>query len=169
MVMIMQTVSACSSSEVSQYGDSELQLDLKQFFSGKLKAYGIVKNHKGKVIRHFSADIDASWQGNKGTLDEVFYFSDGEEQTRVWTLEPNNNGIYHATANDVVGKHPMTIVGNALFMEYVLQLPWKGKTLDVKVDDRMFLVAENRIINESSFYKWGFNVANVQLVIEKLD
>jgi len=62
---------------------------------------------------------------------------------------------------------PMFVAGNALFMKYVLQLAYNGGSLDVTVDDRMFLVTENRIINESIFSKFGIQVASVQLVIEK--
>lgn len=168
VILMMQSLTACSTTDVNDYGDSKLVLKPQVFFDGQLKAYGVVKDYKGEVIRHFSADIAASWKDDVGTLDEDFVFSDGEKQKRIWTLKPTVQGIYFASANDVVGEHAMSVAGNALFMEYVLQLPYKGKTMNVKVDDKMFLVDEKRIINESIFYKWGVKVASVQLVIEKL-
>ena len=52
-------------------------------------------------------------------------------------------------------------------LKYILKLNYKGKIININVDDKMFLVNPDRIINESIFYKWGFKVGSVQLVIEK--
>jgi hypothetical protein len=160
-------VSACSQQSIQRYENEKPLINIEQFFNGKLAAHGVVKNRQGQVIRHFSADISASWQGGIGTLDEHFVFSDGEKTQRIWTLKPNGVGKFIASANDVVGDSDMSVAGNAIFMEYILQLPYKDSILDVTVDDKMFLVNDSRIINESIFTKWGFRVATVQLVIEK--
>jgi hypothetical protein len=169
LVLLMTLfTAACSSQKVSDYKDNSPKLVVSEFFNGKLKAHGVVKNRSGEVIRHFSADIDASWQDGIGTLDEDFVFNDGEEQKRIWTLTPNKSGEYIATANDVVGKHKMQVAGNALFMDYILTIAYKGSDMNISVDDKMFLVTPQRIINESVFYKFGFKVGSVQLVIEKI-
>jgi hypothetical protein len=64
----------------------------------------------------------------------------------------------------------MTAKGNALFMKYVLRIELdSSSTLDVKVDDKMFLVSESHIINESKMSKWGIDVGSVQLSIIKQD
>lgn len=159
---------SCSSANIEQYAANKPQLVLEEFFNGALVAHGIVRNRGGDVIRHFSADINAVVKDGVITLDEHFVFNDGEKQQRIWVLTPQADGSYMAKANDVIGEHPMQILGNALFMRYVLDLPYKDGTLSVSVDDKMFLVAKDRILNESVFYKWGFKVASVQLVIEKL-
>ena len=137
------------------------------FFNGKLNAYGVVKNRQGHVIRTFKADINAYWQDSMGVLEEDFIFDDGEKQHRRWELHKQDNSTYIATANDVVGSHQMLIVGNALFMDYLLEINFNNKPLLVKVVDRMFLVNDGHIMNESKFYKWGIHVGSVQLVIEK--
>lgn len=164
----MPLLAACSAKTAQDYSDWQPQLVPENFFQGQLVAHGVVTNWQGDVIRHFNADIEANWQDGVATLDEHFVFNDGEKQRRVWTLASKGNGLYQAAANDVVGTHDMRVAGNALFMQYVLRMPYKGKTLDVKVDDKMFLVTDKRIINQSVFYKWGIQVAKVQLVIEKL-
>ncbi len=167
-LLIAVLLASCSTAGLESYAENKPVLDPAEFFNGELKAYGVVKKRNGDVIRYFTADILASWRGNTGTLDETFYFDDGEIQKRVWTLKGDGAGSYLASANDVVGEHPMAFSGNALFMNYVLRLAYRDSTIDVKVDDKMFLVDERRIINESVFYKWGFRVASVQLVIEKI-
>lgn len=166
LAMIMPLL-ACSTTDLQRHAESTPKLSVKDFFNGKLTAHGIVKNRSGEVIRYFSADIDASWDDSVGTLDEHFLFDDGEKQQRIWTLSEQDDGSFLAKANDVIGEHPMFVAGNALFMKYVLQLAYGDGTINVTVDDRMFLVNEKRIINESIFTKFGFRVASVQLVIEK--
>lgn len=158
----------CSSVELEQYADNQPQLDVRTFFNGELTAEGIVKNRSGTVTRYFTATIVASWNDNgQGRLDEVFIFNDGEEQQRTWILAPLDQHRYQATANDVVGEHLLETAGNALFMAYVLRIPYKDGTLDVSVEDRMYLVDDNTIINESTLYKFGFRVGSVVLTIQR--
>ena len=94
-------------------------------------------------------------------------FDDGEEQTRVWTLERTAAGAYIATAGDVIGESQMKVLGNSLFMQYVLRIPYGDGTIDVNVDDRMYLVSDTVLLNESVMSKWGFNVGQITLVIQK--
>jgi len=166
-VMLM-ALAACSSTEIQVYSGNTPKLNMREFFNGKLTAHGIVKNRSGKVIRYFNATIDAYWDNDGvGYLDETFVFSDGERQERVWKLVPAGENTFVATANDTVGESIAETSGNALFLNYVLELPYKGSTMNVNVDDRMYLVNENTLLNESVLKKFGFRVASIALVIEK--
>jgi len=159
---------ACSSISVEDYATNKPQMVAEEFFNGKLLAHGIVKDRAGKVIRYFSASIDASWRDGIGTLDESFVFDDGEQQTRVWTLKPTGQNSYLATAGDVIGDGKMTVAGNSVFLDYVLRVPYDGDSIDLRIDDRMYLVSERVLLNESIMTKWGFEVGSLMLVIEKL-
>ncbi len=160
-------ISACSSITVEQYADNEPQLVAEKFFNGQLTAHGIVKDRSGQVIRYFSANIKAYWVDGIGTLDESFVFDDGERQTRVWKLKPNADGTYVATAGDVIGEGKMKVAGNSLFLDYVLRIPYGDGTVDLRIDDRMYLVSDKVLLNESVMTKWGFKVGQITLVIEK--
>ena len=161
------TLTGCSAVPIEEYAENSPVLVAETFFSGELIASGIVKDRSGRVIRYFNAIIDASWEGGVGTLDEQFVFDDGEEQTRVWTLERTAAGAYIATAGDVIGESQMKVLGNSLFMQYVLRIPYGDGTIDVNVDDRMYLVSDTVLLNESVMSKWGFNVGQITLVIQK--
>ncbi|MDJ0778710.1 MAG: DUF3833 domain-containing protein [Gammaproteobacteria bacterium] len=161
-------LASCSSVSIEDYADNRPTLTLEKFFDGKLVAHGIVKNRSGKVIRYFNADIDASWENGVGTLDEVFVFDDGERQTRVWKLTPNGDGSYIGTAGDVIGEGSLRVAGNSMFLDYVLRIPYEGDTIDLRIDDRMYLVSDRVLLNESVMTKWGFEVGEILLVIEKL-
>jgi hypothetical protein len=121
------------------------------------------------VTRYFNATLEGSWDDGIGTLAEEFLFDDGEVQYRTWTMTPDENGQYIATANDVTGFGEVKISGNALFMNYVLQVPYDGDVLEVNVDDRMYMVKEGVVINESVMTKFGFDVGYLSIVIQKTD
>ena len=161
-------LAGCSTVTVEDYADNRPELRLEEFFDGKLAAHGIVKNRGGEVIRYFSAEIDAWWEDGVGTLDERFVFDDGERQTRVWKLVPRGDGTYTGTAGDVIGEGILRVAGNSLFLDYVLRIPYGDDTIDLRIDDRMYLVSERVLLNESVMTKWGFQVGEIVLSIEKL-
>lgn len=161
-------LAACASVEVGDYAGNAPAMVPQAFFSGTLVAEGVVKNRGGRVIRRFTADIDASWRDGVGTLEEDFVFDDGERDRRVWTLRPHPDGGFIGTAGDVVGEGRASVAGNAMFLDYVLRLPWRDGTIDVGVDDRMYLVSEDVLINESTLSKFGFRVGEILLTIRRL-
>lgn len=161
-------LTACGTVAVTDYSEATPELVLEEFFSGPLTAHGVVKDRSGKVIRQFSASIDASWKDGVGTLVEDFEFNDGELQQRIWTLTPTGDNRYIGTAGDVVGEGKLQVAGNSLFLDYVLRIPYRNGTVDVRVDDRMYLVAEDVLINESTLNKFGWRVGELLLVIQRV-
>lgn len=160
-------LAGCGSVNVDTYSDNRPALVLEEFFDGRLTAHGVVKNRSGEVIRYFNADIKAYWRNGTGTLEEDFVFDDGEEQRRVWTLTPDGRGGYLGTAGDVVGEGEVSVAGNSMFLNYVLRIPWGDGTLDLRIDDRMYLVNPDVLINESRMLKFGIEVGEIVLVIER--
>ncbi|MEE4662035.1 MAG: DUF3833 domain-containing protein [Halieaceae bacterium] len=161
----LAVLTACSNVTVEDYQQGKPLLTPETFFDGKLTAHGVVMNRAGKVTRHFNADIDAYWRDGVGTLDEDFVFDDGEQQKRVWTLTPDGNGGYIGRAGDVIGDGSLSYAGNAMFLDYVLRVPYGDGSIDLRVDDRMYLVAPNVLINESRLSKFGVNVGRLLLTI----
>jgi hypothetical protein len=157
----------CSPVTVQDYAGNSPTLVPEHFFDGSLTAHGVLKDRSGKVIRSFSADIKAYWEKGVGTLEEDFLFDDGEQDRRVWTLRPTGDGSYTGTAGDVVGDGQLTVAGNSMFLEYVLRIPYGDGTLDLHIDDRMYLVSKTVLINESKMTKFGFEVGELLLVIER--
>lgn len=171
LVSFAMALSACSSPQLQDYSDNQPVLNPEEFFDGALTAHGVVKNRSGKVIRYFTATIDASWKNGQGTLDERFEFNDGEIQHRVWTLVPKEGGnkyaeqTYKATAGDVIGPGRAQVSGNAMRLDYTLEIDFRDRKLQLAVEDWMWLVDENTIINQSILRKWGFRVGTIQLTI----
>jgi len=166
--LLLLTLIGCSSITVEDYAGNRPTLVPESFFDGELMAHGVVKNRSGKVIRYFNADIKAYWQNGIGTIEEDFLFDDGEKDRRVWTLRPSGNDRYTGTAGDVVGEGKVHFAGNSMFLDYVLRIPYNDGTLDIHIDDRMYLVDPDTLINESRMTKFGFDVGEILLVIRRL-
>jgi hypothetical protein len=167
LLLLAVVMTGCTSMAVERYAEQRPELVPEEFFDGRLTAHGVVKNRGGEVIRRFNAEITAYWKDGVGTLEEDFLFDDGEEQRRVWTLRPTGEGAYAGTAGDVVGEGQVTVAGNAMFLDYVLRIPYGDGTLDLRIDDRMYLVSPDVLINESKMKKFGLRVGEILLVIER--
>ena len=162
---MLTLLTACGNTSVDDYQAREPAFAPEDFFNGALTAHGVVKDFSGTAIRHFSADIVGCWSSGIGTLDEDFVFDDGEQQKRVWTLTPNGDQAYIGTAGDVVGEGHARWQGNAMFLDYTLHIELEDMAIDLKIDDRMYRVSDNVVINESKMRKYGFGVGAILLTI----
>jgi Protein of unknown function (DUF3833) len=160
------TLAGCATVDVANYRAERPALDLAEYFNGTVDGWGMFQDRSGRVIRRFTVRIDAKWDGNRGTLDEHFEFSDGEKQNRIWTLVKDGDR-YTGTAGDVVGTGQGIQQGNAFNMRYVLRVPWSGRTIDVDMDDWMWRIDEQTVLNRTAMTKFGFRVGEVTLSFRK--
>lgn len=158
---------ACSSVDVAHYQSVEPKFDLFEFFSGDLKASGIVRTRSGKVTRYFNADIRAYIKDDVLYLDEVFEFNDGEVDKRLWEISRVADNRFRGVANDIVGEAEGASSGNALRWAYSMVLTVNGRNIQVDFDDWIFQTSEDTLINVTDIKKWGFKVGEVVLVISK--
>ena len=185
LLIILTTLilTACSSVDINSYQANQPKLVLNEFFNGDLTAHGIIKNRSGEVIRYFNVTMTGTWDENGvGTLAEKFIFNDSSTEFRTWTFTPtensqasisssnsssNINQQYSAKANDTLAPSLIDISGNAFFMNYDLLINYQGDDIDVNIDDKMYQVNDNIIINESVMSKYGFEVGYITLTIIK--
>jgi hypothetical protein len=162
---------ACAGPEVSQYANEKPSLDLSEYFSGTIDAYGVFTDRSGAVKKRFTVLIQARWQvidGKKvGTLDESFDYSDGSKQKRIWTLTEVSPGQYRGRADDVVGEAQGNSAGNALHWAYTLALPVDGTTYHVQFNDWMYLVTPKVMLNKAKMSKFGIELGEVTLSFYK--
>jgi hypothetical protein len=162
------TLSGCASAPTpADYAAEKPVLDLKTYFNGELVAYGIFTDRAGKVARRFTVAMTGTWQGNEGTLDERFTYSDGKTERRVWRLTDLGGGRYTGRADDVVGEAQGQAAGNALNWRYTLRLPVDGKVYEVQFDDWMYLVDERVMLNKARMSKFGIYLGEVTLSFTK--
>ncbi|MRD46346.1 DUF3833 domain-containing protein [Caenimonas koreensis] len=156
-------ISGCASPEISDYAAERPALDLQTYFNGTIDAWGMFTDRSGKVVKRFTVVLDCKWQGNTGTLDEDFTYSDGTKQRRVWTITKLADGRYSGRADDVVGEAQGQARGNALRWNYTLALPVDGKVWNVQMDDWMYLMSDRVLLNKTVMTKFGITLGEVTL------
>tara|TARA_Y100000817_G_C16622072_1_gene440032 strand:+ start:51 stop:575 length:525 start_codon:yes stop_codon:yes gene_type:complete len=161
-------ISGCANNmKPTDFKDQKPRLIIEEFLSGNVKAWGILQNRSGKVIRQFSADLNGTWNGKQLILDEKFDWSDGEIQNRQWKINKIDEHNYEGTAGDVVGTAKGFSYGPAFKFEYVLLVPVKGKEIKIKFDDWIFKQDDNVAINKAVMTKFGFKVAELTVMFVK--
>ena len=106
-------------------------IKIEEYFKGEVEAWGILQDRKGKVTRSFKANMSGIFENNILTLEEDFYWKDGEEQKRIWKIKKIDEHNYSGTASDVVGTAKGVSYGNAFKFEYNLMVPFKGKSIKI--------------------------------------
>lgn len=166
IVLLSSLLISCSAS-IEEYKQTSPRFDLASYFNGSLVAWGIVQDYSHKVVRRFCVDIIGTWQDKAGQLDEIFYYADGEVQTRRWKLFINNNGKITGTADDVIGKAEGYATGNAFNWQYTLKVPMQGSEYEFSMDDWMYMLDEQRLMNRTYMQKLGITVAQISIFFDK--
>ena len=168
-LLIAILLNSCSSSNMKpiDFKNQKPRLIIEEYLSGNVKAWGILQNRSGKVTRQFSANLNGKWDGKQLILDEKFNWSDGEVQTRQWTIDKIDEHNYEGTAGDVVGTAKGYSYGPAFKFEYVLLVPVKGREMKITFDDWIFKQDEKVAINRATMTKFGIKVAELTVFFQK--
>lgn len=166
LLLVLTLVAGCTT-PVEEYAGREPRLALDEYFDGPLVAWGILQDRSGEVTRSFRVDMVGRWEGDRGVLEEDFVWSDGATERRVWRFRKLDEHNYIGTAGDVVGEARGSAYGNALQWQYTLSLPWRDGTIDVRLDDWMWLIQDEILVNRSEIRKFGFRVAELTIFFQK--
>jgi hypothetical protein len=160
---VATTLGGCASQQIESYANEQPVLDLQQYFNGTLDAYGVFTDRSGAVVKRFTVVMVCQWEGNAGTLDEAFTYSDGSKQRRVWHLTKLPDGRYTGYAGDVLGTAQGESRGNAFHWNYTLNLPVDGSVYEMQFDDWMYLMNDRVMLNKASMRKFGVQLGEVTL------
>lgn len=169
VLFIVLLFTGCGSMKLEDFNNTSPKFVVKDYFNGELKAYGLVKDRSGKIIKSFKAKMIGSWDENGvGTLDEYFVYNNGETQRRVWTLIPSKNkNEYIGTASDIIGQGILKSNGNTVMIDYTMEVPYNNSTINIDVKDWLHLQEDGVIINHSKMKKFGFTVGELVITIIK--
>ncbi|WP_374375051.1 DUF3833 domain-containing protein [Pseudomonas sp. AP-1] len=159
---------SCGNVGVERYASEQPKLDLASFFSQPVQAWGMFQKRSGEVVKRFHVCIASRRDGERLILDERFLYSDGTRQRRVWTLVPDGPGRWRGTAADVIGEARGEVAGNALRWRYQLDLPVDGRHWEVDLDDWMYLMDDDTLINRSRMSKLGVELGQITLFFRRL-
>ncbi len=156
-------ISACSSEPMPDFTDSNRQLNLTEFFSEPASGSGVFFDYTDKAYRHFTVTFKGEKKdNNQFVLTEDFIWSDGEQQNRVWHLTFQDDKNFTGTAKDIIGTAKGKLENNGLHMLYTLHVTMKnGKTINLNMDDRMYLTDDHTLVNRAKAKKFGITVGEL--------
>lgn len=152
---------------IDYYENKKPQMSIKDYFNGSIKAWGIVQDWRGRVVRQFDVKMMGTWEGDIGTLKEQFFYYDGQTQERTWTIKKLDNGVYEGTALDILEKAFGKEKGNAAQWSYTMDLEVGKNVFRIKFDDWMWKMNDGVLINRSYLKKFGITVAELTIFMKK--
>lgn len=170
LIPLALMLNSCSSSpyeSLKAYEGQTPAFQVREYFSGPVKAWGMIQNFSGKQIRRLDADLYGVWEGDKGELYEYFLYDDGEEYRRIWHLTAEGDDRFTGTAHDIVGKAQGAQRGNAAFWKYVMEVPVDGTIYKLSFDDKMWLINDDILVNKTKMKKFGITVGYITIFMQK--
>jgi hypothetical protein len=158
---------ACGGIDGQKYVDQSPAFDLREYFTGPVKAWGMIQDRSGNITRKFDIDLVGTWQGNEGELVEDFRYYDGETQRRVLRLTDLGNGQFEVRADDIVGVGTAMTFGNAMNLNYTMALELDSGTVNVDLEDWIWAMNDGVIINRADIKKFGITVAEITIFMKK--
>lgn len=160
-------LNGCMGPKLENYEGTTPKADIKEYFNGPIKAWGIVQDWRGKVVQRFDIDLVGEWNGDKGTLTEHFEYYDGSKQERVWHITKLGNNNFEGRASDIIGAASGSTSGSAVRWNYIMDLPVGDTTYRIRFDDWMWVMNDGVLINRSYLRKFGFKVAELTIFMQK--
>lgn len=151
---------------------STRELELEEFFDGKLVAHGQFQDLLGTVRRQFVVTIDGDWDGERLRLVEDFVYEDGSTEQRVWTLRKTGEETWEGTAPGVIGVAKGEERGDRFNWRYTIDLPVPSasgptETVRVSFDDWMWQLSNDRLFNRAYLRRAGVTLGDVSIWFEK--
>ena len=168
-LVIVACATGCSGVTVDQFSNAERTLALEEYFLGHTRAWGLFEDRFGNVRREFVVDIEGKWDGKLLTLKEDFVYSDGERESRVWTLEKTGDDTWSGTTDNVVGLATGRTAGNAFNWTYDFNLKVDDSVWKVHFNDWMFLQPNGVLLNKATITRWGLKLGTVFISFSKAD
>ena len=164
---VIFALNGCAEHSLDDYKNTTPKADIKEYFNGHVKAWGIVQDRSGRVVRRFDVNMVGVWDGDVGTLTEHFDYYDGKKQERVWTIKKLDDSSYEGTASDIIDKAVGKTEGSAVRWSYVMDLPVDDTTYRISFDDWMWVMNDGVLINRSYLKKFGITVSELTLFMQK--
>ena len=167
---LLMVLAGCSSARIEDYNDKMPVFDIRSYLNGHIEAWGMFVDNAGKADPMFHVTLKGVWQGNHGTLDEHFMYSDGTTQDRLWTLDFQDEHHFTGTAPDVVGVAKGSQYGNAVNILYDLTVKTdSGSAYDMSMNDWLYRMNDELVLNRNEMRKFGIKLGELVISFRKLD
>lgn len=143
------------------YATTSPEFDIKRILNGPITSEGLIYGPTGRMTSSFVARMHGEWDGDNGTLTELFVYSSGKTMQRKWYLTTGPGNTFVAEADDVEGKGHGVISGSTVMLRYRIRLPEDSGGHVLDTTDWMYLMEDGTIMNRSEMRKFGIKVAEL--------
>ena len=144
------------------------KFQFEKFFTGRIIAYGYMNffypSKRKKILKVF---FTGSFKNKKLKLREE-YFEDNMKTLREWDFEKISTNKFIGNGKDILNAFDVHINKNFLEMSYKFKIQYKGFHFSVCVQDQMYLINQNTLINYTKISKFMIPIAETQLLYKKL-
>ena len=162
-------LAGCGGMTIESFEGSEPAFVPEAYFPGQTRVWGVFYDRSGTVRRQFVADVEGRLEGDVLILDESFQFKDGATDTRVWRIRKIGEGRYEGTAGDVIGTAEIRTAGQAMNLNYDVELEVGDETYQVHFDDWLILQPDDVVMNRATVTKFGFTVGELIAFFKKVE
>ena len=146
-----------------------MKLNFEKFFNGKVIAKGcmIFFYPKRRKI-DLKVEFSGSFKNKTLTLEESYYENNIKTSIRNWHFEKISDNKYIGSEKNIVHPFKLIVKNNWLEMNYKFKTQFKNFKFNVRVNDQMYLIKKNTIINRTIVSKFYVPVAETLLLYTKL-
>jgi len=158
---------SCSKMKVQDFEQKQPVFTPEQFFLGKTIGTGQFWDRFKNLSLSFRVELEGKWDGSILTLDEVLIYDSGEKFTRQYIIKKIDQNNYTLNSSDLAEEGQIQAYGNSLKWSYYLNQEIDGKIVKLYFDDWMFLQPNSIVINRAFAQKFGLDVGEVVMFIQK--
>ena len=109
-----------------------------------------------------------SFDNNILALEENYFENNIKTFTRNWCFQKLSDDKYIGNEKNIVHPFKLIIKNNSLEMNYKFKTQFKSFSFSVNVNDHMYLIKKNTIINRTNISKFHIPIAETLLLYTKL-
>lgn len=140
---------------------------MEDFFVGRAAGFGLFQDPFGAVRRRFAIDVVGEMRDGVLVLNEHLRFEDGQEERRVWRMQPRGGGRYEGRTQDLPGVARGLVKDGALAWSYPFDLALGSRTLRVRYEESFTPLGGGLLMNRARVSKWGLPLGQVSIVFQQ--
>ena len=148
--------------------DKGPKLNIDRYLDGQLDGWGVFEDNNGLIKSRFRAEVDASWDDDKGVVKRKFIFSNNNSLGRTWliTLEKDDfSAVGHQIEGTAQGKQYKGLAR----LVYKSKRSFDGRKRETDVVETIYNVDNNSSISILEFSIAGQKQGRAILSLNRLD
>jgi hypothetical protein len=168
IIILALSLTACSEPNIKHLKTQEPQLNMKEFFRGKIIASGLIQNWRGEVTKTFTAKITSHWDDNRCIMTQNIIFNNKSTLNRKVEMILISNNKFTINALDIDGTGIGEQSGNMALLTYNLLVPYIKGEISLSAAEWLHMLPDHSVIADISLRKFGVKVGKIVIHLRKI-